>query len=80
MTFDERKAAFAFELKALLKKYDVEIDLEDTGSGYYVDHDIVFDFNSVYTRDVEGKIIDLEDVGGQAKYGNFIDKDLEERK
>jgi len=40
----------------------------------------VFDFNSVYTRDVEGKIIDLEDVGGQAKYGNFIDKDLEERK
>ena len=78
MTFEDRKAAFTKDLTALLKKYDADIDLEATSRGWYDDHDIVLNLNSIYSRDEDGNIIDLVDIGGELHLGNFIDKDSTE--
>jgi hypothetical protein len=80
MTFEERKAAFTKDLRALLEKYDADIDLEETTKGWYTDSDIVVNLNSIYSRDVDGKIEDIVDIGGELHLGNFIDKDAKELK
>jgi len=59
---ENRKELFLTELAELLKKHRVEIELEECGSGYNVDHRIIADFE----REEEG-------TPDTIHFGNFID-------
>jgi hypothetical protein len=63
----KRISQFSNELHALLKKYKVTIELEETTRGYYVDKDINFSFDGYHDADA-----DVYVVGSDLKLGNYI--------
>lgn len=62
MTPLEKQEQFKTELKQLLKKYNAEICMENTGEAYFADYNIVVDFiydEKLYTENETGIIPQL---------------------